>query len=198
GLRGGLLSVDALAAAQLVPNEKLVSDIRVDSDAPRIGPISLGLGFGARVGLLDGSGPLPGLSVSIMRRSIPQVGFGNFAAGDDFAGDVNLRATNLRIVASKRLAVLTLSAGAGWNRYTGKVDASYRNPMTAQPETVNLDLNQTRTMLFADAGLDLKFIKLVGEIGHQAGKDQQLVTNFQGYDDTRGTTFFSAGLRLGF
>lgn len=198
GLRGGLLSLDFLASAQLVPNEKAVDEIRVDPDAPRIGPVSLGIGYGARLGLLNGDGALPGLSVSVMRRSVPRIGFGELAAGDDLAADLDLQATSLRVVAGKRLAVLTVAAGAGWSRYTGNVSATFRNGATGVPQTVTLHLDQSRTVIFADAGLDLKVLKIVGEIGHQSGRDQHLITNFQGFDDTKGTTFYSAGLRFGF
>lgn len=198
GLPGGMLSVDALGAAQFVPNEKLASDIRVDPGAPRIGPLSVGLGFGARVGLL-GEGVLrPGISASVMRRGIPRVGFGDLAAGDDIAADVDLHATNLRLVASKRFAVVTLAAGGGWSKYTGTALASFRNPLTGLAENVSVDLSQSRTVAFLDAGLDLKVIKMIGEIGRQSGSDQHLITNFQGYDDTKGTTFYSVGLRFGF
>ena len=198
GLPNGMLSLDFLASAQLVPNDRLVSEIRVDPDAPRIGPISLGLGYGGRLGLLAPHGPLPGVSVSVMRRSIPQVGFGDLSAGDDLAADLNLHATSIRVVASQRWAVLSLAGGAGWSRYTGDAVAAFRDPATSLPSTISVHLDQRRTVIFADAGIDLKFMKLVGEIGHQSGKDQQLVTTFQGFDDTKGTTFYSAELRFGF
>lgn len=198
GLPNGMLSLDFLGSAQLVPNEKLVSDIRVDPDAPRVGPVSLGLGYGGRLGLFGGSGVLPGVSVSVMRRSIPRVGFGDLGAGDDIAADVNLTATNIRVVASKRWAVLTLAAGAGWSRYTGDAVASFRGAPAGAPQTIGLHLDQSRKVIFADAGFDFRFVRIVGEIGHQSGRDQNLITNFQGFDDTKGTTFYSAGLRFGF
>ncbi|MEO8226269.1 MAG: hypothetical protein ABI637_02510, partial [Gemmatimonadota bacterium] len=198
GLPGGILAVDALGAAQLVPNEKLAKDIRVDSGAPRIGPLSLGLGFGVRVGLLGEGVVRPGIAASIMRRGIPRVGFGNLAAGDDIAADVDLHATTLRLVASKRFAVLIVAVGGGWSKYTGTALASFRNPVTSLAENISVDLSQTRTVAFLDAGLDLKVIKVIGEIGRQSGSDQHLITNFQGYDDTKGTTFYSVGLRFGF
>ena len=198
GLPGGMLSLDFLASAQLLPNEKLVSDIRVDPDAPRIGPISLGLGYGARLGILGDHGPLPGVSVSVMRRSVPTFGFGDLAAGDELAADLNLQALGLRVVASKRFAVVTLAGGAGWSKYTGDAVATFRDPGTGLPQNISLHLDQRRTVIFADAGVDIKFMKIVGEIGHPSGKDQQLITNFQGFDDTKGTTFYSAELRFGF
>ena len=198
GLPSGMLSLDFLGSAQLVPNEKLVSDIRVDPDAPRIGPISLCRGYGARLGLLGDHGPLPGVAVSVMRRSIPTIGFGDLSAGDELAADLNLQATSVRAVASKRWAVVTIAGGAGWSKYTGDAVATFRDPGTGLPQSISLHLDQRRTVIFADAGVDLKFMKIVGEIGHQSGKDQQLITNFQGFDDTKGTTFYSAELRFGF
>jgi hypothetical protein len=198
GLPSGTLSLDFLGSAQLVPNERLVSDIRVDPGAPRVGPMSLGLGYGGRLGLLGDHGALPGVSVSVMRRTIPRVGFGDLAAGDEIAADVNLQALNLRAVASKRWSVLTLSAGAGWSKYTGDAVAQFRGSPSGAAQTIALHLDQRRTVIFADAGFDFRFLKIVGEIGHQSGRDQSLVTNFQGFDDTKGTTFYSAGLRFGF
>jgi hypothetical protein len=53
-------------------------------------------------------------------------------------------------------------------------------------------------MIFADAGVKLGPVQLVGELGRQSGKDQQLGTTFTGFDDTAGTTFYSLGLRAGF
>lgn len=114
------------------------------------------------------------------------------------AADLNLHATSLRVVAARRFAVLTVGAGAGWSKYTGDVTATFRNNDTGLPETIALRLDQSRTVIFADAGLDFKVLKIVGEIGHQSGRDQHLITNFQGFDDTKGTTFYSAGLRFGF
>ena len=70
GLNGGLLSVDALASAQLLPTTQ-VDNLTVDPDARKIGSVALGLGYGARVGIIRGSFPLPSVSVSVMRRSIP-------------------------------------------------------------------------------------------------------------------------------
>ena len=196
GLASGLLAVDLLAALQLVPNEDVSDEIRVDPDAPSIGPVSLGTGFGVRVGVLPEDGVLPGVSVSVMRRSIPRVGFGDLATGDDVAADVRLSSTNVRLTAGKKFAVLAVAGGLGWSRYGGDASATYDGGL-AGPQTVVLELSQTRMLMFLDAGLDFGLVKLVGEIGRQSGKDQQLGTTFTGFDDTKGTTFYSVGLRVG-
>ena len=51
-------------------------------------------------------------------------------------------------------------------------------------------------LYFLNAGLDFGLVKLVGEVGRQAGKDQNLGTVFTGFDDTEGTTFYGVGLRM--
>ena len=202
GFNNGLLALDLLGAAQLVPNEEAFDEIRVDPDAPRIGPVSLGLGFGARVGVLPEDGALPALAVSVMRRSIPSLGFGNVAAGDDIAADLDLHATNLRITAGKRFSVLSVGAGFGWSRYSGSARAQFdvdgTLPGTGVAGVVDVPLSAERTMFFLDGGLDFRFVKLMGEVGVQSGKNQNLGTTFTGFDDAGATTFYSVGLRMGF
>jgi len=196
GLRGGLLAVDLLAALQLVPNEDVIDEIRVDPDAPSIGPVSLGTGVGLRIGVLADDGALPGVSVSYMYRTIPRVGFGDLAAGDDVAADVRITSSNLRLTAGKKFAVLAVAGGLGWSRYGGDATARYDAGLAGRPAIV-LDLKQSRMLYFVNAGADFGLVKLVGEIGRQWGKDQGLSTEFTGFDDTAGTTFYSVGLRVG-
>lgn len=196
GLSGGLLAIDLLAALQLVPNEDVSDEIRVDPDAPSIGPVSLGTGIGVRVGVLPDDGPLPGVSVSLMYRSIPRIGFGDLAAGDDVAADVRITATTLRLTAGKRFSVLALAGGLGWSRYGGDATARYDAGVAGAP-AIGLQLSQSRIVYFLNAGLDFGVVKLIGEAGRQAGRDQNLGTVFTGFDDAGGTTFYSVGLRVG-
>src|SRR2546422_8183358 len=56
--RGGFLSVDALGSAVLLPTSG-VSGLSVDSNAAHIGGAALGIGYGARVGILSGTFPIP-------------------------------------------------------------------------------------------------------------------------------------------
>ena len=202
GFNNGLLALDLLGAAQLVPNEEAFDEIRVDPDAPRVGPVSLGIGFGARVGVLPEDGTLPAVAVSVMRRSIPSLGFGNVAAGDDIAADLDLHATNIRVTAGKRFSIASIGAGFGWSRYSGSARAQFdvdgSLPGTGVAGAVDVPLSAERTMFFLDGGLDFRFVKLMGEIGVQSGKDQSLGTTFTGFDDTGATTFYSVGLRVGF
>ena len=198
GLPSGLLAVDALASAQLLPTDQL-DNLAVAQGARRIGDVALGLGFGARVGLLQEIGPIPAVSLSLMRRDIPQLSYGDIGDGDQYRYAVDLHATNLRLVASKRLAIVDVAAGVGWDKYTGDATIQFRDPLTSvvQP-AIELELDQSRALLFLDAGLDLRALRLVGEVGYQTGKDQELSTDFEDFDTTSGKVFGSLGLRVGF
>ena len=193
GLPSGVLALDGLASAQLLPTT-VFDNFRVDESARRIGTVALGLGFGARVGILRETGPLPGISVSIMRRDLPTITYGDVAAGDEFQYAVSLRATNLRLVASKQFALADVAAGLGWDRYTGKALIQVQSGLASD---VPVDLHTSRVSAFADAGFGLGPATLVAEAGYQGGKDQHATTDFEDIDTTQGKFFAGLGLRVG-
>ena len=194
GLPSGLLSIDFLGSAQLLPTDQ-IDNLTVAGDARRIGDVALGFGYGLRVGILRDEGPLPAVSVSAMRRNIPQVAYGDVEQGDEFRYAVDLQATNLRLVASKQFAALQLAAGVGWDRYTGDAEIQLRD----RPDTgLRMDLKESRTLAFLNAGLDLAALSVVGEAGYQSGRDQELTTDFEGLDTKSGKFFAGLGLRVDF
>jgi hypothetical protein len=198
GMSGGLLAVDFLGSAQLLPADQ-ISNFSVDADARRIGSIALGLGYGARIGLLKGMGPLPNLSVSLMRRDLPTVAYGSVAAGDDYSYSMDLHATNFRLIASKQVAVLDLAAGLGWDKYSGDAIVQFRDPITsALQSNVLVDLDNSRVLGFLNAGLSMSMVRLTGELGYQGAKDQNLSTDFEDFDTTQGQFFAGLGLRVSF
>lgn len=198
GQAGGLFAVDFLGSAQLLPTDQ-INNVTVDSDARRIGSIALGLGYGARIGILHGSGPLPAVSVSIMRRDIPRITYGDVPAGDRYSYGVDLHATNFRIIASKQVAVVDVAVGLGVDKYTGNAIIQFRDPITSviQPN-VPVELNNSRILSFVNAGLSVSKFRLTGEVGYQGGKDQQLSTDFEDFDTTVGKFFAGLGLRVSF
>jgi hypothetical protein len=198
GMGAGLFALDFLGSAQLLPTDQ-IDNVTIDPDARRIGPIALGLGYGARVGLLKGMGPLPAVSVSLMRRDIPRITYGDVPAGDRYSYGVDLHATNLRLIASKQVAVLDVAVGLGWDKYTGNAIIQFRDPITlvVQPN-VPVELNNSRILSFVNAGLSMSKFRLTGEIGYQGGRDQQLTTDFEDFDTTVGKFFAGLGLRVSF
>jgi hypothetical protein len=194
GLPSGLLSIDLLGSAQLLPTDQ-IDHLSVDRDATRLGDVALGFGYGVRVGLLRDEGPLPAVAVSAMRRNIPEVAYGDLAGGDAFRYAVDLQATNLRLVASKQFAALQLAAGIGWDRYTGDARIGLRDQAGSELE---VGLEESRTLSFVNAGLDLAAFSLIGEAGYQSGRDTELSTDFEDFDTTDGTFFAGLGVRLSF
>jgi hypothetical protein len=194
GLPSGLLSIDLLASAQLLPTDQ-IENLSVATDARRIGDVALGFGYGVRVGLLRDDGPLPAVSLSAMRRHVPRLAYGDLDGGDEFRYGVDLQATNLRVVASKQFAAFQLAAGLGWDRYTGDADVRLREGPDAP---IEIELKESRTLAFVNAGLDLAAVSIVGEAGYQGGRDQELSTDFEDYDTTSGKFFAGLGLRLDF
>jgi hypothetical protein len=198
GLPSGLLAVDLLGSAQLLPTDQ-IDNVTVEAGARRIGDIAFGLGYGARVGLLREMGPLPAVSVSIMRRDIPEIAYGDVSAGDRYSYAVDLHATNLRLIASKRLLMFDLAAGLGWDKYTGDALIRFRDPITGTPQPgVPVELESSRVLSFLNAGMSLSVVRLTGEVGYQSGKDQNLSTEFEDFDTTKGKFFAGLGLRVGF
>jgi hypothetical protein len=194
----GLLAVDLLGSAQLLPTDQ-IDNMTVDAGARKIGDIALGLGYGARIGLLREMGPLPAVSVSVMRRDIPQISYGDVSGGDRYSYGVDLHATNLRLVASKKLLVFDMAGGLGWDKYTGDAVIRFRDPVSGltQPP-VPVELENTRVLGFLNAGMSLSVMRLTAEVGYQGGKDQNLTTEFEDFDTTKGKFFAGLGLRVGF
>jgi hypothetical protein len=191
GLSGGLLAVDALASATLLPTG--LDKFSVDTGAAKIGDMALGVGYGARIGILNGSFPIPSVSVSWMRRTLPRVQVGNLTQGDDFEFDTDLKATNIRVAASMRFIMFDVAAGVGFDKYssTGHIRANGMSEVT-------VPVDNKRQVLFLDAGMNLALLKLVGELGYQTGKDQQLSASYSDFDPKAGHTYGSVGLRFSF
>jgi hypothetical protein len=195
GMGGGLLAIDALGSAVLLPTNQ-VAHLSVDPNATKIGSIALGLGYGARVGIIKGSLLIPSISVSWMHRHLPRLQYGDVTAGDpmDFATEVD--ATNIRAVAGMRLLLFDVAAGLGLDHYSSTGRIRYQD-ITVQ--TVNVNPKNTRQLVFADAGMNLVLLKIVGELGWQSGKDQGFSrSSFGSFDPKAGHVFGSIGARISF
>jgi hypothetical protein len=195
GMGGGLLSVDALGSAVLLPTNQ-VNNLSVDPNATKIGSVALGTGYGARVGLIKGGLLVPAVSVSWMHRHLPRVQYGDVNAGDPMDFAMELDATNLRAVAGMRFLLFDVAAGLGVDHYVTSGRIRYQD-ITVQTVTVNP--KNTRQVLFADAGMNFLVTKLVGEIGWQSGKDQGFTRDsFGSFDPKAGHVFGSIGARFSF
>lgn len=194
----GFLSVDVLGSAQLLPTNA-VDNLTVDKNARNIGDVALGLGFGARVGVLKGRAIIPAVTVSAMYRSIPRITYGDVSGGDNYSFSTNLNATNLRAVAGYKLPLLAVGAGLGWDKYTSDARIAFQDQAVPTATLrVERNLDNTRTMAFLTAALDLPILNIGAEIGYQFGKSKNLRTDFSGNDPGDNRLFAGAGLRFTF
>jgi hypothetical protein len=204
GAGSGLLSVDLLASAVVLPTNR-VAGLTVDSGAAHIGDAALGLGYGARVGLFKGGFPIPTLSVSWMHRTVPRIRYGNlgqtFGNGDQFEFNMDLKADNYRAVAGWSFALMDFAAGIGIDRYRSSATniRFHDDPLNpTQVRTVVINPTNTRGLLFVNGGLDLASVQFVGELGLQTGKDQGFSTVFSDFDPKAAHVFGGIGVRFGF
>jgi len=202
GVGGGLLAVDVLGSALILPTG--INDLTVDSGATHISDAALGFGYGVRVGVLNGGFPVPAVSVSWMHRTVPRLRYGTLGpiigTGDDFEFTMDLTSDSYRAVAGWKLAVVDLAAGIGVDRYKSR-DTNIRFHDAVTPtsvRTVVINPTNTRALVFVNGGLSLAVVKLVGEIGLQAGKDQNYFTRFSDFDPKAAHVFGGLGVRFGF
>ena len=202
GMGGGLLAVDLLGSALILPTG--IDNLHVDSNATHISDAALGLGFGARVGVLKGSFPIPSVSVSWMHRSLPRLRYGTLGptlgTGDRFEFTMDLDADSYRAVAGWKFVLVDLAAGIGIDRYKSEnTNIRFHDGTTlTSVRTVVINPTNTRALVFVNGGLSLAAVKLVGELGLQAGKDQGYVTQFSGFDPKAAHVFGGIGVRFGF
>jgi hypothetical protein len=164
-----------------------------------LGAAALGLGFGARATVGLGAS-LPALSLSVMRRSVPRVQYGNITDPlEEFQYAIDLTATNFRLAASQRFAGFTLAGGVGYDRYTGDADIAVRElDLAFLVGSLRIDLDASRWMLFANPSLEAGPLQVTGELGYQLPRSQDLATTFERFDPSSGRLFGGLGLRVEF
>lgn len=199
-----ILGIDALVTATYIPE---VTDSN-STNSFSISPVSnaLKMGYGARVGLLQESLFLPGVSVSYMQRDLPEL---NLAARNSSGGNTTIinvdtfsvKTTAIRLQASKSLVLFRLSAGVGQDTYKfgGRVRSSVTVPLApTQSSNFRLpDRDVTRTVVYGGVGLNLLLFKLYAEAGQVMGGD---ILTYNKFTDPADKTrlFGSVGLRFGF
>jgi hypothetical protein len=199
--------VDLLVSATYIP-EISEEDITVTPDK------NLQLGFGARVGLIQESLVVPGVSVSYLRRDLPSTTISATVDGTSTDAtltvrDAKVKTSSWRLTANKTLLILGLAAGVGQDKYDQSADISGQVTGTTTVGGVNVPVSGsatvpgtaqslTRTNMFVDVMLNLPFFKIVGEAGRVSGGEVATYNSFAGGRADRAQTYFSAGIRIGF
>lgn len=167
---------------------------------------SLKIGYGARVGILQESLLVPGISVSYLRRDLPTVNIAATSGNDSLNVDnLSLKTNAWRVVASKSLLLFGLAAGFGQDKYESSADIRAHVAARTVPPTpaanagpVALSQNITRTNVFADLSINLLILKLTGEIGQVSGGTITTYNTFSGKQAADSRIYGSVGARFGF
>jgi hypothetical protein len=143
---------------------------------------------------------LPALSLSVMRRSVPRVQYGNIAdLAEQFQYAIDLRATNFRLAVSQRFSGFALAGGLGYDRYTGDAEIAVREPALLNlVGSIDIELEASRWMLFANPSLEAGPLQVTGELGYQLPRSLDLATTFERFDPSSGRLFGGLGLRVDF
>lgn len=186
--------IDLIGGATYIPEYS-------DDDGFTLGPVdgSLSIGIGARVGLLEQSALLPGVSVSWMKRDLPTLDFTvNSGTGDVIAiSDFSVKTTSWRISAQKNLLLFQLGAGFGSDTYDFSTVASASVDDGAAAGSFSAAQELTRTTMYGTLGINLLLFKVVGEVGQVSGGTVNTFNNFDTpADATR--TYGTVGIRISF
>src|ERR1700682_1401960 len=192
--------VDVLVSASYLPefNSSNVS-VKVPNG-------SLKFGYGARVGILQESLLVPGVSVSYLHRELPTVNIAANSSNDSlYVNNLSLKSNAWRVVASKSLLLFGLAAGFGQDKYDASTDIRAHVAARTVPPTsaanagpVSLSQNLTRTNVFADFAMNLLLFKLTGEIGQVSGGTINTYNPFNGKQAADSRIYGSVGARFGF
>jgi len=195
---GGL---DLLVSASYLPS---FTSGAVDVRLPKG---SFNFGAGARLGIIQETLLIPGVSVTYLRRGLPTVDVVAHSGSDTLrVNDLDVTTDAVRLVVSKSLLMFGLAAGVGEDRYVSRADASAfvaaRGVGTgATPATsvgpVALRQTLNRTTYFVDGSINFPFVRLIGEIGHTSGSSIATYNTFDSGPAGAGRTYGAVGVRLG-
>ena len=190
---GGLLSVDLLGSVGIVP---VPAGDGFESGRP------FSWGAGARLGLLRESFTVPGLSVSGMYRRMGDVTYGDPTLEDEPAFfTTDLTNYSARAAVSKRILMLGMTAGVGYDRYISDMSLGARGESgtlgSYEVRASQDGFENDRTMAFLNISYSLIILHAVAEAGWQSGGDVVPNTDFaDSFDPAKGAWFGSFAIRL--
>ncbi|MBA3671270.1 MAG: hypothetical protein H0W68_04525 [Gemmatimonadaceae bacterium] len=193
--------VDLLVSATYLPTiGDQTSDVQIKPDQ------SFKFGFGARLGILQESIVVPGVSLTYLKRDLPTTSIlGKSSSIDVAITNASVKTNAWRLMASKSFLIFGLVAGVGQDKYdqSANVQATFRGtvlggPPEAKSDVISLAQSITRTNVFLDASLNLPLFKLVGEVGQASGGSVSgLYDSFSGGTASKSRTYGSFGIRFG-
>ncbi len=194
-LKLGTVTADLLGSAVVIPTG-VTTRIRIDENARSLAGMALGLGYGIRLGMTM-TAPRPAVSLSVMKRDMPGIRFGDRSAGARFSAATTLSVISGRLMVGGRVRPFTLAAGGGLDLYRGRGSVTFADSSGAHT-TVAVDLSTSRILSVINLGLEAGPLKLWAEGGFQVGKRTELATHFERNDPSSGRFFGGLGAAIQF
>ncbi|MEP6832054.1 MAG: hypothetical protein ABJB74_01620 [Gemmatimonas sp.] len=188
-----VFGVDLLLGLTYVPS--------INKDAVKLDPSGLGVkaSYGVRLGLLQESAAVPGVSISYRDRALPNSAI-TFASSNDTlrVKGASVDTRSLRIVAGKHYKFIGVSGGYGRDQVRARslfeavVHDGASSISSALPAA---EYNVTRSNAFASVSLGLPRAQLVGEIGWSGAGDAHETRNtFDGNNVNAKYRYYTFGL----
>lgn len=205
GIFKGLpLAITNVGGVDLLVSASYVPEFNSSGVSVKVPNGSLKLGYGARIGILQESLLVPGVSVSYIRRDLPTANIAANSGNDSlYVNNLALKTTALRLVASKGFLLFGVAVGVGQDKYESSTDigahvAARALTPAANAGPVSLSQSITRTNVFGDLSMNLLILKLTGEIGQVSGGTVNTFNTFSGKQAADSRIYGSVGARFGF
>jgi hypothetical protein len=155
------------------------------------------VGIGARVGILQQSLVVPGVSFSYLVRDLPTLDVDAAAQGAEFVlDDFSVKTKSWRLAAQKNFLLFQLGAGVGQDTYESSAEMTTTvGAVTATP--TSLEQSLTRTTMYGSLGFNLFLAKVVAEVGRVSGGDVPTFNTFDQEAD-KARLYGSVGIRFSF
>ena len=194
--KGFPLGVTRIGGVDLIGSVTYIPEIQGDgaSIIPQDGSTKIGLG--ARVGLLEQSLIVPGVSFSYLVRDLPVVSLTASSINADIAlNNFSVKTTSWRLAAQKNLLLFQLSAGYGQDTYDAAAEIA--GTIAAQNFSTLAAQNLKRTTMYGSLGINLLLAKIIAEVGQVSGGE---VTTFNTFAEPadKSRLYGSVGLRISF
>jgi hypothetical protein len=191
---GGL---DLLLSASYLPEYNNAS---VDVAVPEG---SWKFGYGAKLGILQESLLVPGVSVSFLTRELPLVRITGSAGDDRLVLDsIRIRTNSWRAVAGKGFLFFGGAVGVGQDTYDSNASISVfvaPRPASAGGSGGPIALQQkvTRTNYFTSLWVNAQILRIAGELGQASGGKILTYNQFAGAEPDEERAYFSVGVSVG-
>ncbi len=195
--KGLPLGVTRVGGIDVIGSVTYVPDIEGDGVSLTTSDGAMKIGMGARVGILEQSLIVPGVSVSYLVRDLPTMSLAASASNADFSlDDFSVKTTSWRLAAQKNLLLFQLGAGYGQDTYDAS--STITGTVTGGGNfAVSPSQKLTRTTMYGSVGFNLLVAKVVAEVGQVSGGT---VTTYNTFDQAadKSRLYGSVGLRISF